>query len=151
MTVVGFRGCPTALSEPEEALLAMADPGLDCRVVIITPGALELSCALLRRGHREVTMARVGDRPVIGNADIVILPKIESADGMKAAVACAHRMLAPLGTIVIRLATELPEVSVQSTMRQLSVHGFAAVRTRFVLGDALLRAELPLYGQLRCA
>lgn len=150
-TIVGFRGGPTRLSEPEEALLVMADPGLDGRVVIIVPGALELSCALLERGHREVTMVRVCDRPLVGQADVVIIPRVTSAEGMQAAVACARRMLAPLGTIVIRLAADLANITVQSTMRQLLLHGCAVVRTRFVFGDAMLRAELPLYGQLKCA
>ncbi len=147
----GLHGCAEALSGPEAALLAIADPGLDCRVVIVAPGALELACALLRRGHSDVTMVRLCDRPRAGQADVVIIPGIASAEVLGRTVASARRMLAPLGTIVIRLATEMADASAQRAARELLLHGFAAVRTRTVFGDAILRAELPLYGQLKWA
>lgn len=147
----GLHGCPEELSGPEMALLAIADPGLDCRVTIIGPGSLELACALLRRGHTDVTMVKLCERPRAGSADVVIMPEVQTVDVIAHVAAYARRTLVALGTVVIRLASDLEGASEQLARRELLRHGFALIRTRNAYGCAILRAELPLYGQVKCA
>lgn len=142
---------PQRLGAADEALLAMADPGPDCRVVIMGLGALELTCALLQRGYTQVTIARPCDRAPGGQADIVVIPQVASAEAMARSIACARHMLAPLGTIAIRLAMAGAGPSPRDAIAQMRLHGFTAVRTRTLFGTALIRGELPLFGQLKCA
>lgn len=150
-TTIGLGGRPESLSGPELAVLSVADPGIDSRVVLFVPGALELTCALLRRGTSEVTIVRVGDGLRIVEADIAIIPQVPSPEFLERAIPCARRMLAPLGTVTIRFGQHLAGDLVTSACHQLLLHGFAAVRRRKMFGDTLLRAELPLHGRLACA
>ena len=139
-------GLPVAMEDG--ALLALADPGLDCRVVVLGPGGLELTCAMIRQGYVEVTMARPCERPRAREADVVLVPQAVTAEALYRAAAFARVALAPLGTVVIRLAAE---VSAPHAVQQLKKHGFTAVRSRTEGAKVLLRAELPMFGQLACA
>jgi hypothetical protein len=141
---------PERLSAGDEALLAMADAGPECRVAIVAPGALELSCALLRRGYGSVTMVQARERAPANQADIVIVPHAASVEAITHSIACARRILAPLGTVVIRLSINGMCPTPREAIPQLVLHGFTAIRTRIAFGAALLRGELPLYGHLKC-
>ena len=119
---VGLGERPTALSQPQGAPVRMADPGLDRPAVHRASSTLS-SAALYFRGviarWRSSGLATVGQ----GQVDIVIVLFVASAETPSTAVACARPMLAPLGTVAIRIATELPAISVQSAKRELSTNG----------------------------
>jgi hypothetical protein len=104
-----LHAAPEMPSSSDEALLAMASPGPECRVV--APGPLELTCSLLQRGHRRVTMVRPCERVLNDEADLVIVPQVTSTEMVAQSVACARRILRPRGTIVLRrLAPLLPSL-----------------------------------------
>lgn len=147
----GFADGFPCLDEGGSDLLAYADPGLGSRILVLLPGGLEVACALLRRGHTNVAMARLTDRPRTGQVDIAMMPCIQSAEFLQRAIPYAHRVLAALGTVVIHLDGGLPPGLVQQARRQLAAEGFAALHVRTSFDGVLLRAEMPLFGQLRCA
>jgi len=140
-----------ALDGPDAALLRLADAALDSRVVVLCPGALDLTCAMLRLGYTGVAMARLTDRPRTGQADIAIVPHVLSAEFLQRAVPYARRIVSTLGTVVIRLDGELQPALVQQARRLLAGEGFAMARVRSTAGVTLLRAEMPLSGHLKCA
>lgn len=135
----------------ECALLALADPCPDSRISLIGPNTLELLCALLRRGSTNVSATRLSDWPQVGTADVAIIPSLNTPDTLCRAVAHARRVLAPLGTVAIHLASDPADALSQHVRRLLLLHGFEAVRVRDFSGEALIRAELPLHGRIACA
>ncbi len=135
----------------ECALLALADPCLDSRISLIGPNTLELLCALLRRGNTQVSATRVSDWPQSGTADLAIIPHVTAPDALERAVAHAHRILLPLGTVALHLAADPADKVIQQTRRLLLLLGFGAIRVRDFSGAALIRAELPLHGRVACA
>ncbi len=143
-------GPPPQLSAAEAALLAMADPSLDSRISLIGPNALELLCALLRRGSADVCATRICDWPHAGTADVAIIPGARSPDRLKRSIAHARRVLAPLGTVAIHLDAPADALTRQAS-QLLLLHGFTGLRTAGCAGGTLIRAELPLHGSLACA
>ena len=154
-------GQPVPLQEPdtdahqpsaaEAALLAVADAGLHSRISLIGPNSLELLCALLRRGSIDVSATRVTDRPQPCTADVAIIPHVASPECLARAIAHAHRILAPLGTIAIHLPADPADALSQHASQLLALHGFSSIRVYSCAGETLIRAEQPLYGRLACA
>ena len=140
-----------ALDGPEAALIRVADAALDSRVLVLLPGALELTCALMRQGHPTVTMARLTDRPRAEQADTLLVPQVMTADALSQMLPYARRVLAPLGTLVLSLDAGLPDGVAQHARYQLRTLGFAGVHTETACGNTLVRADLPLIGWLSCA
>lgn len=138
-------------SPPDAALLDLADPLPDARVILIGPGTLELLCALIRRGCHHATTVQLTDRSQAGVADIALMPHASSPECIDAAVLLAKRALAPLGSIVIRVTESSPDALASFTRRTLRLHGFSAIHTRALGDQCLLTAELPLHGRLVCA
>ena len=63
----------------------------------------------------------------------------------------ARRVLAPLGSVILRFA-ELPSPGlVRHARHALQMHGFQAIHARQLGRQCLLTAELPLVGRLACA
>lgn len=135
--------------EPEDPLVAMADPGLHSRIVIISPGALDLACHLLRHGYRTASIVRLDDRMPAHQADVVIIPGLATAAMLARAVPGARRMLAPMGAIALRLAAGCPDSLHAWARQQLVLNGFTAIRVATARGDTLIGAELPLHGRLQ--
>lgn len=140
------------LDGPEAALIRVADAALDSRIVVLLPGALELTCALMRRGYINVAMARLTDRPRAEQADVLIVPEMApgiAADGLlDRVVSYARRVLSPLGTVVLSLDAGLAAGAAQQVRRRLRTLGFAAVHAETACGSTLVRADLPLIGRL---
>jgi hypothetical protein len=132
-------------------LLALADPSPESRISLIGPNTLELLCALLRRGSTDVSATRVSDWAQAATADVAVIAHVASPDCLERTVAHARRVLTPLGTIAIYLASHPAGVLSQQAGRLLLLHGFSSVRTYDHAGDTLIRAELPLHGRLACA
>jgi len=136
------------LDGPEAAFIRVADAALDSRIVVLLPGALELTCALMRQGYTDVTMTRLTDRPRAEQADILIVPEV-AADGLlDRVVSYARRVLAPLGTVVLSLNAGLPAEAAQQARCRLRTLGFAAIHAESACGSTLVRADLPLIGRL---
>lgn len=142
---------PSGLDNLEAALLSMAVPDIDSRVVVLAPGALELSCALLRQGHGDVSMIRLSDHPRTGEADVAFIPHVASTKFLERALTCLRRILLPQGTLTLALASDLPHGAVQHARRQLRLHGFTAVRTRTLDDGIIMRAKLSRFGDTKCA
>ena len=140
------------LDGPEAALIRVADAALDSRIIVLLPGALELTCALMRQGYTNVTMARLTDCPRSEQADVLIVPEIapatRAAGLLDRVVSYARRVLAPLGTVVLSLDAGLPAEAAQQARCRLRTLGFAAVHTEATCGGTLVRADLPLIGRL---
>lgn len=138
-------------SPSDVALLDLADPLPDARVILIGSGTLDLLCALIRRGCYHAATVQLTDRSQAGVADIALVPHASSPECIDAAVLLAKRALVPLGSIIIRLEDSSPDALASFTRRTLRLHGFSAIHTR-ALGDHwLVTAELPLHGRLACA
>ena len=131
--------------------MRVADAALDSRIVVLLPGALELTCALMRHGHLTVAMARLTDRPRTDQADIVFVPEVVTSGNLELVVAYARRVLAPLGTLLLSLDAGLPSGAARRACHQLRTLGFATVHTEVACGNTLVRADLPLIGRLSCA
>ena len=138
-------------SSADTALLRFADIAHDTRVVLIGPNTLELLCALVRLDCASASAIRLLDRPKAGTADLAILPAVASLDCIDAGLVKAWRVLAPLGSVILRFAG-LPSPSLVRHARQvLQMHGFQAIHARQLGHQCLLTAELPLVGRLACA
>lgn len=135
----------------QDPAITMADPALDSRIAIITPGALDLTCELIRRGYQSASVVRLQDRPPAGQADVVIVPRPATTDFLERAIPCARRMLAPLGVIVLRLAVDRSGALLHQVRQRLLLNGFTAIRVDRSYGETLLAAELPLHGRLASA
>ena len=129
----------------------MADPSLDSRISLIGPDALELLCALLRRGSADVCATRICDWPQAGTADVAIIPGAGSPDALRRSIAHARRVLTPLGTVALHLAAGPAAALTRQAGQLLLLHGFVAIRKADCSGATLIRAELPLHGGLACA
>jgi hypothetical protein len=136
------------LDGPEAALIRVADAALDSRIVVLLPGALELTCALMRQGYTNVAMARLTDRPRAEQADILMVPEIMADGLLDRVISYARRVLAPLGTVVLSLDAGLPAEAAQQARCRLRTLGFAAVHAEAACGSTLVRADLPLIGRL---
>ena len=136
------------LDGPEAALIRVADAALDSRIVVLLPGALEVTCALMRQGYTNVAMARLTDRPQPEQADVLIVPDVAPDEMLDRAMAYARRVLAPLGTVVLSLDAGLPGEAAQQARCRLRTLGFAAFHTEAACGSILVRADLPLTGRL---
>ncbi len=135
------------LDGPEAALIRVADAALASRIVVLVPGALELTCTLMRQGYSNVAMARLTDRPRAEQADVLIVPDV--ADGLlDRVISYARRVLAPLGTVVLSLDAGLPVEAAQQARCRLRTLGFAAIHAEAACGSTLVRADLPLIGRL---
>lgn len=139
------------LPSPDMALLQFADIAHDTRVVLIGPDTLELLCALIRLDCGSAAAIRLLDRPKAGTADLAILPAVASVDCIDAGLVKARRVLAPLGSVILRFAGLPSPTLVRHARRALQMHGFQAIHARQLGHQCLLTAELPLVGRLACA
>ena len=133
----------------EDPLITLAAPAMDSRIALISPGALDLACSMLRRGYQTVSVVWLDDRMPAHQFDIVIIPRPATAEFIARAVPLARRLLAPMGAIALRLAPDGPEALRAWARQQLALNGFTAVRVATAAGETLIGAELPMHGQLR--
>jgi hypothetical protein len=135
----------------EDPLIEMADPARDSRIAVISPGALDIACQLIRRGYQTASVMRVDERCRAHEADVVIIPQAVDAAFIARAIPFAHRLLAPMGVVVLRLPADGSGRTAAFARQQMVLNGFAAVRVTTRRGETLLGAELPLHGRLACA
>jgi hypothetical protein len=138
-------------AQPEDPLIAMADPAIDSRIAVISPGALDIACQLIRHGYQTASVMRLDDRVRAHQADVVIIPQVADSTFIERAIPFAHRLLAPMGVVVLRLPSDRTGRTAAFARRQMTLNGFTAVRVTTARGETLLGAELPLHGRLACA
>jgi hypothetical protein len=138
-------------AQPEDPLIAMADPAMDSRIAVISPGALDIACQLIRHGYQTASVMRVDDRVRPHEADVVIIPQIADSAFIARAIPFAHRLLAPMGVVVLRLPHDRTGRTTAYARQQMILNGFTAIRVTTAHGETLLGAELPLHGRLACA
>jgi hypothetical protein len=109
------------------------------RALVLGHGAIDLVCALIRHGLTEVTEWRCGDRPEAGVADLVLIPKLRSADQAVMLVSHARRALAPTG----RVAAQVPGDLAAGLVRTLRLHGFSAIRRRDAASGSIVSGTVP--------
>lgn len=119
----------------------MAYPRFDSRIAVAIPGALDLTCELIRRGYTSASLVRLQDHPAANQADVAIIPSAATADTLESAIACARRMLASNGVLVLRLAKDRTATLSHFAREQLLRNAFTAIRVDATQGEVLLRAE----------
>ncbi len=126
----------------------MADPAIDSRIAVISPGALDIACQLIRHGYQTASVMRVDDRTRPHQADVVIIPEIADSAFIARAIPFAHRLLAPMGVVVLRLPPDRTGRTAAFARQQMMLNGFTAIRVTTTKGETLLGAERPLFGQI---
>jgi hypothetical protein len=133
---------PLALPRPcEQAdlldpLLRLAGELRDTHALIVAEPGVELLCGLVRRGCLAATILRGGVTPEAGAFDLVLMPRIASAE---AAVRVARRSLMPGGRLVAAVRAGKPAAAL---LRRLRLNGFVGVCSLALPGVMLLRADL---------
>ena len=139
----GTLGAGT-LGIADVSLLECTGPVEDAHVLVIGE-ALEVMCALIRRGCVAAAEMALQDRVKVDRVDIVVVPRLGDAARAAQAVALARGALAPFGRIVMRDASE-PLARVAAAL--LRTQGFSAIRVRVVGGWTLVTAERPWFGPI---
>jgi hypothetical protein len=123
-------------------LLQLADHLRGERVLIIGAGALELLCAVLRRGAKEASLMRLGTRPEEHSADLAIVTEGGRGDRALAAITSAERALTCAGRIILHLGADPAQPLSNMIVRTLRMHGFSAVRVHHLGNQAVVTGSL---------
>jgi hypothetical protein len=142
---------PPAGADPDTALLQLAGEVRNEHALIIGPNALDLMCALIRRGAAEATMLRQGVRPERATADLALATEIGSPEQALAVMAHARRALTASGRLILRTAADPTGRLAQRVAEMLRLHGFSAVRARRAGDRTLVIGVLPWFGPLTTA
>ena len=135
-----------APANPASALFQIVGEVRSKRVLIIGSGALNIMCALLRRGAAAATLLRQGVRPEQHTADLAIAIEIGSEDRAVSAIAHARRALATSGRIILVTAIDPTRRLAEAAARTLRLNGFSAVRIRTIGDHALVAGEFAGFG-----
>lgn len=121
--------------------------------MLVIGEALEVMCALIRRGCAAAAEVLLSRRPTAGCGDIAttdiapagiaVVPRLQSPELAAAAVALARRVLEPCGRIVLRDSSETLARHAASLLRN---GGFSAIRVRVLPDATLVTAERPFFG-----
>ena len=137
--------------DPDTALLQLAGELRNEHALIIGPNALDLMCALIRRGATEATLLRQGVRPERATADLAVATEIASTEQALSVMAHARRALTASGRLILRTTAEPTGRLAQRVAETLRLQGFAAVRTRRTGERTLVTGILPGFGPLTTA
>jgi hypothetical protein len=136
--------CPLVDADPDAKLLACIGEVGGERALVLGRGGLDVMCALIGAGAREVTGLCRNDRPKPASADVVVVPNLATADLAPGVVGHAKRALATAGRIVLRCPADPAGRLARSVNRVLRLHGFAAVRQYRIGMQTLVTAQLTL-------
>jgi hypothetical protein len=139
---------PATNADPDTALLQLAGEVGGEHALIIGPHALELMCALLRRGAAEVSLLRQGVRPEKATADLAVATEIASPEQALSAMSHARRALVASGRLILRINADPNGRLAKLVAQMLRLHGFSAVRARRAGNRTLVTGMLPWFGPL---
>lgn len=129
-----------------ESLGAIED---EDHILVLGGDGPNLMCALLRAGAPQVTHLRSYERLEAKCASLVIVPQTLSVDWLASAMPHIRRALVTNGRLAVRIDI-LPTIP-NAIRRLLTLHGFTAIRVNRAAGCHMLSAEVPAFGQQRCA
>jgi hypothetical protein len=132
--------------DPDAAVLQLAGPVRGEHVLIMGGSALEVMCALQRKGASEVTLLRQGVRPEQHTADLVIAAAVASLEHAASAMAHATRALTESGRIILRTVADPTGRLAQAIARMFRLQGFSGVRVRPTGEGALVVGSRPFFG-----
>ena len=139
---------PPAGVDPDTALLQLAGEVRNEHALIIGPNALDLMCALIRRGAAEATLLRQGVRPERATADLTVATEVASLEQAISVLDHARRALTASGRLILRTAADPTGRLAQRIAEMLRLQGFSAVRARRAGDRTLVTGVLPWFGPL---
>ena len=143
---------PPAGVDPDTAVLQLAGEVRNEHALIIGPNALDLMCALIRRGAAEATLLRQGVRPERASADLAVATEIASTEqALSVFTHAPGRALTASGRLILRTAADPTGRLAQRIAEMLRLQGFSAVRARRAGDRTLVTGILPWFGRLATA
>ncbi len=118
----------------------------DTHAVVLGDHALELLCALIRRGCAAATAIRAGEKMEADSASLIVVPQGVTLETIEPMLRQAKRALMPNGRIALRVDSDHSGWVSFSAARILRAHGFCAIRVRALADQTLLTAERPFFG-----
>src|ERR1700722_19591434 len=100
------HAAPLAGADQDTALLQLTGEVRGEHALIIGPHALEIMCALIRKGAAEVALLRQGVRPERANADLAVATEIGSPEQILSVTTHARRALAASGRLILRTSAD---------------------------------------------
>lgn len=137
------RHIPPPLTR-DEALLRHAGPLPAAHAVIIGRSALDLLCALARRGCLSATCLKPEAKPDTQAFNLAIIPDIADLPAAEAAIRPASRALTAPGRIVIGVSATAPKGLPLALSRRLRLNGFRVVTTVAGADHVILTAQRPV-------
>jgi hypothetical protein len=131
---------------PGALLLQLAGEVRNEHVLIIGSGALEIMCALLRKGAAAATLLREGRSPKRAMADLAIMTEIGNLDRMAAAIDLSRDALGVTGRIILRIAADPAQRLASAAAGMLRKRAFSAVRIRTIGAWDFVTGEIPSFG-----
>jgi hypothetical protein len=132
--------------ERTRALRAALGEVRDEAVLVIGSRSLEVTCDLIRRGARSVTLLRTDRRPEAASANLVVVPEAPSLEWLACVLGQARRALLPTGRLVLWVGALAGRQLAAQITRMLRVHGYTAIVARQAGDQLVLQAELPGLG-----
>ena len=142
---------PPAGVDPDTAVLQLAGEVRNEHALIIGPNALDLMCALIRRGATEATLLRQGVRPERATADLTVATEVASLEQAISVLDHARRALTASGRLILRITADPTERLAKRVATMLRLQGFSAVRARRAGDRTLVTGVLPGFGPLTTA
>ena len=145
------RPTPATGVDPDTALLQLAGEVRGEHALIIGPNALELMCAMIRRGAAEVSLLRQGVRPERATVDLAVATEIASPEQALSAMTQARRALVASGRLILRTNADPTGRLAKLVAQMLRLQGFSAVRARGAGDRTLVTGMLPWFGPFASA
>lgn len=137
---------PPGNPDPTLAVCAALGEVQNEEVLVIGPHGLEVTCDLIRRGARSVTLLRTDKRPEAHSASLVVVPEAPSLEWLACVLGHARRALLPTGRLVLRVGSLAGRQIVAQITRMLRVHGYSDIHARHAGNELLLNAQMPGFG-----
>jgi hypothetical protein len=137
---------PSPSDEPPQSIGSILGDVCDEEILVIGPSGLDVTCDLVRRGARSVTLLRTDKRPEAQSASLVVVPGTPSLEWLACVLGHARRALIPTGRLVLRIESTSRQFAAQVT-RMLRVHGYTAIAARQSGSSLLVDAQVPAFGR----
>lgn len=136
--------------EPVQSIGTVLGDVRDEAILVIGSNGLDVTCDLIRRGARSVTLLRTDQRPEAQSASLVLVPGTPSLDWLSCVLGHLQRAQLPTGRLVLRVESTGRQLAAQVT-RMLRVHGDTSITARQSGTSLLVDAQVPALGrQMYC-